>query len=302
MKRVEREAPANTVLEQDPAASPPGDEAALDCAFLTFFCSKPEVTLTVSTGPGSGKVPATAGLEPAKRRPKSSKRPASRPRSKRPTPTEVEEGLVIHSEPSGGTTATNGSTVTLVVSTRPEAGQGAGPGRQPAAPRGAADPRPRPHPQRLRRRKRLARRRGDQPVAERRQRGRSRARPWRSSSPPARKQAKVPNVIGKLRSEAVQAVREAGLEPDGRRRRNRSRRQSRPRDRPVPAAGLRARTGRRGDDRRRQAGQRRRTGSRRTVRVAVLCGGRSSEHDVSLRSGASVAARPARRPGTRWSR
>ena len=52
VKRVEREAPANEVLEQDPAASPPGDQASLDCAFLTFFCSKPKVTLTVSAGPG----------------------------------------------------------------------------------------------------------------------------------------------------------------------------------------------------------------------------------------------------------
>ena len=54
--------PANTVLEQDPAASPPADEAELDCAFLSFFCSKPKVMLTVSAGPGSAKVPSTAGL------------------------------------------------------------------------------------------------------------------------------------------------------------------------------------------------------------------------------------------------
>ena len=48
----------DTVLEQEPL---PG-EASLDCAFLGFFCSKPEVVLTVSAGPGSGKVPSTAGL------------------------------------------------------------------------------------------------------------------------------------------------------------------------------------------------------------------------------------------------
>ncbi len=91
VKRVEREAPANTVLEQDPAASPPADEAALDCSFLTFFCSKPEVTLTVSAGPGSGKVPATAGLtrEEAERKARSGRLRAStsktstRARSKR---------------------------------------------------------------------------------------------------------------------------------------------------------------------------------------------------------------------------
>ena len=57
--RVEREAPANEVLEQDPAAAPPADQASEDCSFLTFFCSKPKVTLTVSSGPGSAKVPST---------------------------------------------------------------------------------------------------------------------------------------------------------------------------------------------------------------------------------------------------
>jgi len=62
IRRVQREAPASTVLEQDPAASPPADEAALDCAFLSFFCSKPKVDLTVSAGPGSAKVPSSAGL------------------------------------------------------------------------------------------------------------------------------------------------------------------------------------------------------------------------------------------------
>src|SRR4029077_12099249 len=62
VKRVEREAPANEVLEQDPAAAPPADQASEDCSFLTFFCSKPKVTLTVSSGPGSAKVPSTAGL------------------------------------------------------------------------------------------------------------------------------------------------------------------------------------------------------------------------------------------------
>ncbi len=212
VKRVEREVAPNTVLEQDPAASPPGDQAELDCAFLTLFCSKPEVTLTVSNGPGSSEVPATAGLS---REEATEKLEAAGFGVKAETVSSdaVEEGLVIHSEPSAGETATNGSDVTIVRLRRAEAGQGAGPGRQPAPARGAADPRPRPHPERLRRRKQLARRRGDQPVAQRRQRGRSRARPSRSSSPPAKQQAKVPNVVGKLRAEAVQAVREAGLNP-----------------------------------------------------------------------------------------
>jgi serine/threonine-protein kinase len=83
VKRVERQAQANTVLEQDPAASPPGDKAELDCSFLTFFCSKPAVTLTVSAGPGNSPVPATNRKRPLKK----SKPRASRPRSTRSTPT-----------------------------------------------------------------------------------------------------------------------------------------------------------------------------------------------------------------------
>ena len=80
------------MLEQDPAASPPGDEAELDCSFLTFFCSKPEVTLTVSAGPGSSKVPGDRRALAAKRRQKSWKRPASTSTSKRVSSDSVEEG------------------------------------------------------------------------------------------------------------------------------------------------------------------------------------------------------------------
>src|SRR5690606_18531273 len=62
IKRVSGDAPRNEVITQDPLPSPPTEEAPLDCAFLSFFCSKPEVTLTVSAGPGTAKVPSTAGL------------------------------------------------------------------------------------------------------------------------------------------------------------------------------------------------------------------------------------------------
>ena len=47
------------MLEQDPG----GGEASLDCSFLSFFCDKPEVNLTVSAGPGSADVPSTARPE-----------------------------------------------------------------------------------------------------------------------------------------------------------------------------------------------------------------------------------------------
>ena len=47
---VRNEATAETVLEQEPI---PG-EVDEDCAVLGLFCSKPQVVLTVSKGPGSG--------------------------------------------------------------------------------------------------------------------------------------------------------------------------------------------------------------------------------------------------------
>jgi serine/threonine protein kinase len=211
VKRVEREAPPNTVLEQDPAASPPGPKASLDCAFLTFFCSKPEVTLTVSSGPGSGEVPATAGLT---REEATEKLEAAGFGVKVETVNSdaVEEGVVIHSEPSAGKTATHGSDVTLFVSAGPKLAK---------------------VPVLVGSQRRLAvqqiRGRGLTPsVSE--EESSSPAGEVISQSPSAgseveagstvsivvsagKEQAKVPNVIGKLRAEAVQAVRDAGLNP-----------------------------------------------------------------------------------------
>jgi serine/threonine-protein kinase len=117
--RVEREAPSNTVLEQDPAASPPGDKASLDCAFLTLFCSKPAVDLTVSSGPGVAKVPSTAGL-PQDKATELVEEAGFKAKLETANSGSVEEGLVIHSEPSGGETATHGSEVVLTVSGGPK--------------------------------------------------------------------------------------------------------------------------------------------------------------------------------------
>ncbi len=172
VKRVEREAAPNTVLEQDPAASPPGDEASLDCSFLTFFCSKPEVTLTVSNGPGSSKVPATAGLPRAEATEKL-EAAGFDVDVETVSSDSVEEGMVIHSEPSGGRDGhqrLHGDAGRLG---RAEAGQGAGPGRHSEECRRAADTRARARTVDLRGRKQHPGGRGDRPVARRRQRGRS---------------------------------------------------------------------------------------------------------------------------------
>ena len=209
--RVEREAAANTVLEQDPAASPPSDEAEEDCAFIALFCSKPKVNLTVSAGPGRGKVPSTSGLsqEEAEERVEGAGFEAKVETSNSAT---VEEGLVIHSEPSGGSTATNGSTVTLVVSSGPKLV------KVPVlvgSQRGAAVERVRGRGLEAS----VAEEESARPAGEViRQSPSAGQEVERGSSvsivvSAGEEQAKMPNVIGKLRSQAVEQVRAAGLTP-----------------------------------------------------------------------------------------
>jgi eukaryotic-like serine/threonine-protein kinase len=211
--RVEREAPANEVLEQDPAASPPADQAALDCAFVTFFCSKPEVTLTVSSGPGSAQVPSTAGQtqEEATEALEDAGFQVSVERINSKT---VESGLVIHSEPGGGSTATKGSTVVLFVSRGPKLTKVpvlVGSQREAAV-------------QRLRSRgleAGISEEESSEPkgrVIQQSPDAGSQVEPGSTvtivvSSGEEKEQARVPNVIGKLRGEAVEAIRAAGLQP-----------------------------------------------------------------------------------------
>jgi eukaryotic-like serine/threonine-protein kinase len=211
VKRVERDSPQNTVFEQDPTASPPGNKAALDCAFLTFFCSKPEVTLTVSAGPGSSDVPATAGL-PREEATEKVEAAGFGVKVETVNSDSVEEGLVIHSEPSAGKTATHGSDVTLFVSAGPKLAkvpvlvgtqrsvavqQIRGRGLEPS----------------------VSEEESSSPTGEVIRQSPSAGSEVDPGSTVAivvsagEQQAKAPNVIGKLRAEAVQAVREAGLSP-----------------------------------------------------------------------------------------
>ena len=76
-------------------------------------------TLTVSAGPGSGTVPGTAGLtvEEATEKLEAAE---FQVQVENVSSDSVEEGLVIHSEPSGGESATHGSPVTLFVSSGPK--------------------------------------------------------------------------------------------------------------------------------------------------------------------------------------
>jgi eukaryotic-like serine/threonine-protein kinase len=211
VKRVEREAPANEVLEQDPAASPPAGQAALDCAFLTFFCSKPKVTLTVSSGPGSAEVPSTAGLTAAAAE-KKLEDAGFKARPEAVHSERVDEGLVIHSEPSGGETALRGTEVVLFVSSGPKlatvpvlVGSQRSLAVQKIRGRGLVPS--------------IEEEESSSPAGEV-----IRQAPSAGSQLPAGSTVSIvvskgeatsstPNVIGKLRPEAVEAVRVAGLRP-----------------------------------------------------------------------------------------
>jgi beta-lactam-binding protein with PASTA domain/predicted Ser/Thr protein kinase len=211
VKRVEREAPAGEVLEQDPAASPPADEASLDCSFLTFFCSKPKVMLTVSSGPGSAKVPSTAGLPRAEAE-KALEEAGFDPKVESVHSKDVEEGLVIKSEPSGGQTTTKGTEVVLKVSSGPKlskvpvvVGSQRSLAVQQIRGRGFA-----PNVEEIESKEPAGQVIRQSPSAG------SQLPPGSAVSITVSKgeeKATIPNLIGKLRAEAVEAVRAAGLKP-----------------------------------------------------------------------------------------
>jgi eukaryotic-like serine/threonine-protein kinase len=114
-EKVHRQVEAGTVLEQEPT---PG-KADEDCSFLTLFCSKPKVNLTVSIGPGQGVVPGVSGETEEAAREKL-EGAGFGVATEAQNSSNVEKGLVIHQNPSGGETATNGSTVTIFVSQGPK--------------------------------------------------------------------------------------------------------------------------------------------------------------------------------------
>jgi serine/threonine-protein kinase len=207
VREVESENEPETVTEQDPI---PG-EVDEDCKLFTFFCSKPEVVLTVSTGPGTGKVPSTAG-QPLAKATVALEDAGFDAQVDRVNSDKVEDGLVIHSEPSGGSSLTRGSTVVLSVSSGPRLGKVPVLVGYPAAtaeqqiraagfePSVTEVPDSAPEGQVIR----------QTPSAG------SRIEPGSTVTivvSEGVETASVPNVIGKLRADAVSAVREAGLTP-----------------------------------------------------------------------------------------
>jgi beta-lactam-binding protein with PASTA domain len=204
---VSREGAPGTVLEQDP----PAGKSSLDCAFLGFFCSKPKVDLTISTGPGRAKVPSTAG-RPVAEAENAVEEAGFKALVNRVSSDSVEAGLVIHSDPGGGKTATRGSTVVLTVSSGPKLTKVpvlVGSQRSVAV--------------------QQIRSRGFSPQVQEAESSAPggqviRQSPSAGSRLPAgatvrivvskgEEKARVPNVIGTERALAVQTIREAGLEP-----------------------------------------------------------------------------------------
>ncbi len=206
--RVQREVAANTVLEQDP----PAGNASLDCAFLSFFCSKPKVALTVSAGPGTAKVPGGLAGQSQAEATEAVEEAGFAAQVVKANSDQVEAGLVIRSTPSGGATATRGSTVVLTVSKGQKLAKVpvlVGTQRSVAV--------------------QQIRGRGLTPGVEEEESAKPegqviRQSPSAGSELPrgstvsivvskGEEQAQVPNVIGKERAEAVEALRAAGLEP-----------------------------------------------------------------------------------------
>ncbi|MGD9735475.1 MAG: PASTA domain-containing protein [Solirubrobacterales bacterium] len=207
-EKVHRQVAAGTVLEQEP---PPG-EADEDCSFITLFCSKPKVNLTVSVGPGQSVVPGTAG-ETQEAATEKLEAAGFDVAVEGENSSSVEEGKVIHQSPGGGETATNGSTVTIFVSRGPKLVKVpvlVGSNRRTAV--------------------QLIRSRGLVPevgeeetetaaageVLEQSPSAGQRVEPGSTVSivvAKAKQKAKVPNVIGRERRDAVETVRAAGLAP-----------------------------------------------------------------------------------------
>jgi serine/threonine protein kinase len=94
--------PAGTVVEQDPTAGSEADEGST-------------VTLSVSSGPGTAKVPDVAG-EPERRAVKALENVGLMVNTTEQFSSDVEEGLAIGTEPKAGTKLDEGSSVTLLIS------------------------------------------------------------------------------------------------------------------------------------------------------------------------------------------
>ncbi len=289
--RVQRDVPVNRVLDQDPVG-----KADRDCAFFGWFCSDPDVNLTVSAGPGQVEVPNVAGQTRQTRQSRCSVTPAWAWWSKPPSPTTYPADTVIETSPAGGETVRRGTQVTLVVSSGPSqvavppvVGQTLNAAQQQISARGLEST--------------STEEDSDQPAGEvisQSPNAGTRVDPGSTVSlvvsrgPKEPATVDLPNVVGQLRSDAVSELRALGLQPDVQEQSTDIEPQNGRVIDQNPGGGSSVKEGTRVVV---VVGVFQGTGATGSggvpaalMRVAVLIGGRSSEHEVSLRSGEAVAA------------
>ncbi len=100
----------DVVLEQNPSG-----ETDRDCALLGWFCSKPDVQLTVSDGPGKTEVPDVSG-DPADEAQQTLEDAGFDVTATDQSSADVEAGIVIDTDPAAGESVQAGSEITMYVS------------------------------------------------------------------------------------------------------------------------------------------------------------------------------------------
>jgi serine/threonine-protein kinase len=111
--RVQRDVPINQVVNQDPVG-----EADRDCTIFGWFCSDPDVNLTVSGGPGQVEVPDVTGL-PRDEAEQAMDEAGLGVTVETRNSADVPADAVIETDPPAGESVRRGSEVTLIVSSGP---------------------------------------------------------------------------------------------------------------------------------------------------------------------------------------
>lgn len=111
--RVRRNVPSNQVINQDPVG-----EADRDCVVFGWFCSDPDVDLTVSGGPGQVEIPDVTG-QTREQAEQSLDDAGLGVTVETRTSSDVPSDSVIETSPPAGEMVRRGSQVTLIVSKGP---------------------------------------------------------------------------------------------------------------------------------------------------------------------------------------
>jgi beta-lactam-binding protein with PASTA domain/predicted Ser/Thr protein kinase len=205
--RVPSKRPIGTVVRQDPSGS-----ADRDCALLGYFCSNPAVALFVSGGPADVEIPDVAGLSRDDAEQELEQAGFEVSIERQPSD-QYPGGRAIGTEPPAGDEAPVGSTVTLLVSSGPATvqvpalvGLTLEAARQRLSAKGlelssTEEESDRPAGEVT----------GQSPDAGTRVEPGSTVELTVSSGGPAT--VPLPNLVGQLRRDAVQAVRDLGLVP-----------------------------------------------------------------------------------------